>query len=185
MRLLATVWLLNMVVLGGLLYYVYVGPVFSVDHLAGQRNVAIINSSPPQFGVLVTLGGVLGLGLVIIVGLHMSHQIAGPLAQTKSKLRQIARGELSARLQFREGDYLADLPDYFNEVVDSLREREQHEIETLRTIEASLDEASPARGRLRELLEEKQARFTETATSSLHDELAGSNDSDPMPALDS
>lgn len=185
MRLLGTVWLLNMVVLGGLLYYVYVGPVFAVDHLAGQPNVETLNSSPPQFGVLVSLGGLLGLGLVMVVGLHMSHQIAGPLAQTKSKLRQIARGDLSAKLQFREGDYLADLPEHFNEMVGSLRDRAQREIETLQAVEAILEEASPARARLRELREEKERLLAETPASPSPEEPMASERSGPVAALDS
>ena len=82
-RILGAVWLCNMVVLGGLIYYLYAGPIFRVDHL--EPDIQMLPSWPQQFFFLVTLGALLGLALVTIVGLHMSHQIAGPLVQLKGK----------------------------------------------------------------------------------------------------
>ena len=71
-RLLGAVWLCNMVVLGGLIYYLYAGPVFRVDHLAAQPDIQPLAVQPPlQFFVLVTVGALLGLALVTSVGLHM------------------------------------------------------------------------------------------------------------------
>ena len=157
-RILGAAWLCNMVVLGGLIYYLYAGPVFRFDHLAGQPELQPLVVQPPlQFFVLVTVGAVLGLALVISVGLHMSHQITGPLVQLKARLRQVGQGDMNFEMRFRDGDYLADLPDCFNEMMQSLKERSRSEIETLKAIEAALDEASPGRERLHELLEEKEA----------------------------
>ena len=159
-RLLGAVWLFNTVLLGGLIYYLYAGPVFRFDHLAGQPDIQPWPSLPPQFFVLVTLGALLGLALVTSVGLHMSHRIAGPLVQVKARLRQVGQGDMNFEMRFRRGDYLVDLPDYFNEMVQSLKERSRSEIETLKAIEAALDEASPGRERLHEFLEEKGALLT-------------------------
>ncbi len=63
-RLLGAVWLCSMVVLGGLIYYLYAVFVFRVDHVAGQSDVQPLVVQPPlQFFVLVTVGALLGLRL--------------------------------------------------------------------------------------------------------------------------
>ena len=160
-RILGAVWLCNLVVLGGLIYYLYAVFVFRVDHLAGQPDIQPLLVQPPlPMFVLVTVGALLGLALVTSVGLHMSHQIAGPLVQLKARLRQVGQGDMNFEMRFRERDYLADVPDYFNEMTKSLKERSRSEIETLKAIEAALDEASPGRERLHELIEEKEALLT-------------------------
>ena len=172
-RLLGAVWLCNMVVLGGLIYYLYAVFVFRVDPVAGQPDMQPLVVQPPlHFFVLVTVGALLGLALVISVGLHMSHQIAGPLVQLKTRLRQVAQGDMNFDMRFRHGDYLADLPYCFNEMMQSLKERSRSEIETLKAIEAALDEPSPGRERLYEFLEEKEALLTGSTPAAPSDESA-------------
>jgi len=183
-RFLGAVWLFNTVVLAGLIYYLYAGPAFRVDQ-PGQPDVQLLPYSVPLFFVLVSLGALAGLALVISVGLHMSHQIAGPLAQLKARLRQVAQGDMNFEMRFRRGDYLDDLPDYFNEMVQSLKERSRSEFETLKAIEAALDETSPGRERLHEFLEEKETLLTETTPAAPLDTPDASKSSDPLAALES
>jgi len=185
-RLLGAVWLCNMVVLGGLIYYLYAVFVFRVDHLAGQPDIQPwVVQPPPQFFVLSTLGALLGLALVTSVGLHMSHRIAGPLVQLKARLRQVGQGDMNFEMRFRHGDYLADLPDYFNEMMQSLKERSRSEIETLKAIEAALDEVSPGRERLHEFLEEKEALLTGSTCAAPLDTPEPSKRSDLLAAPES
>ena len=57
-------------------------------------------------------------------------------------------------------------------MMQSLKERSRSEIETLKAIEAALDEAAPGRERLHEFLEEKGALLTGSTPAAPLDESA-------------
>ena len=137
-RFIGTMWIVNMVVVGGLLFYV--------------------QPPHPQLGPLLTVGAVFGLALTVIVSHHMSHQIAGPIAQVKAALGDVAQGNLDVELRFRNYDYLSDLPDHFNDMVRAWRKRARDDVQRLRAIEAGMDDSPAARERLCALITELEAR---------------------------
>ncbi len=53
--------------------------------------------------------------------LLLSHRVAGPIVRLRGFLRSIVKGEQTAPLTFRDGDFLSDLPHLVNEAVDALR----------------------------------------------------------------
>jgi hypothetical protein len=71
----------------------------------------------------------------------------------------VGRGEWNFHLQFRQGDFLKDLPAAFNNMLDSLRRQAEIDVEELRAIEALDDEPSDWRRLVRKLLERKEAQL--------------------------
>ena len=158
-RLLVAVWIFNTAVLGWFMYYLYAGPVFDFAHLS-EPDIQILPGSPPQFSNLLILAAALGLGLVVAVGLHLSHQIAGPIYRLKQSMIRVSAGELDFTIRFRKGDYLNDIPDIFNEMLASLKNRTARDVEVLKAIEATLPDDAEARNRLKSLREDKESELT-------------------------
>ena len=53
----------------------------------------------------------------------LSHRVVGPLVRVRHALRDLADGQPVRHLRFREGDYLGELRDDFNAMLDSLQRR--------------------------------------------------------------
>jgi hypothetical protein len=51
------------------------------------------------------------------------HKIVGPLVRVRATLQQMAAGEPVSLIRFREGDYLDELRDDFNAMLDALQRR--------------------------------------------------------------
>ena len=84
----------------------------------------------------VMLGSVVGgLSLLVVliglVGIYITHKIAGPIYKMKTLLRQVGEGKLNFRGGLRKGDELQHFFEAFQLMADSLRERQRNEIETL------------------------------------------------------
>jgi methyl-accepting chemotaxis protein len=158
-RLLLAIWIVNLVLVSGILNFVYKGPLLRMDHLVNEVNLEIIPAEPPKLLATVGIAAVLGLALMGAVGVHLSHQIAGPLYRIKSSLKRISEGDLNFKIGFRKGDYLTEFPAYFNDMLRSLREQNAREVETLKSVEANLDEGSQVRVQLQQLREEKERRL--------------------------
>jgi len=157
LRLLIAVWIFNTAVLGWFMYYLYAGPVFDLAHLVGEPDVQIIASPAPQFSALMVLAAAFGLALVVAVGLHMSHQIAGPIYRWKQSMKRVSAGELDFIVSFRKGDYLNDVPDLFNEMLASLRERTARDVEALKAIEKVVPADSEAGKLVTSLRKERES----------------------------
>lgn len=70
-----------------------------------------------------------GICLVILVpvvawdAIRFSHRLVGPLVRFRRTMQEVARGELVRPIKLREGDYLLDLRDDFNEMLEALQRR--------------------------------------------------------------
>ena len=64
-RLLVAIWIVNLVLVSGILNYVYKGPLLRMDHLVNEANIEILPNEPPK--MLATIGFVAELGLLIII----------------------------------------------------------------------------------------------------------------------
>ena len=53
----------------------------------------------------------------------LSHRVVGPLVRVRHTLQEMAAGEAVRPLKFREGDYLLELRDDFNAMLESLQRR--------------------------------------------------------------
>ena len=61
--------------------------------------------------------------LVLLLGLVVSHKVAGPIFRIKKSLEDVAGGNLNVRIHLRPGDQLTDVADAFNHMMNALSER--------------------------------------------------------------
>jgi len=93
-----------------------------------------------QHTMLYTLVGALAVMVFLIgvLGIFITHRVAGPIYKMKLLLKQVASGKLRVMAKLRKGDELQDFFDVFAHMVDSLRERQLAEVAELeRAIEAA------------------------------------------------
>lgn len=103
----------------------------AVDVSTGQRRLLI--------GLVTGLAVlVLSLGLA---GIVVTHKIAGPIHKMKRLLHEVGEGKLVVRERLRKGDELQHFFESFEQMVESLRARQQAEIARLDEILAKLDAA--------------------------------------------
>src|SRR5262249_41464266 len=55
--------------------------------------------------------------------IRFTHRLVGPLVRFRRAMQSIAQGEPVRAIRLREGDYLTDLRDDFNEMLTALQER--------------------------------------------------------------
>lgn len=67
-----------------------------------------------------------GVSLTILVGLslYLSHKIAGPMVTLRRFFTDIKEGKDPAPLNFRDRDFLMDLPPLINSALEKLKERQ-------------------------------------------------------------
>ena len=59
---------------------------------------------------------------VAVFSIYLTHRLAGPLFRIEQTARELIRGNLALRIQFRKGDELHELAGLLNEVLDSLKQ---------------------------------------------------------------
>jgi nitrogen fixation/metabolism regulation signal transduction histidine kinase len=89
--------------------------------LAGQRTMLL--SLVGSLGIMVVLLGLLGI--------FVTHKVAGPIYKMKMLLRQVGEGKLKFEGRLRKGDELQDFFESFATMVERLRERQAMEVENL------------------------------------------------------
>ncbi len=104
--------------------------------LRGQHHAAAL---------VLTISLVVFVVFVGLMGIFVTHKVAGPIFKMKRQLNEVADGHLRIPGKLRRGDELVDFFDAFHRMVVSLRERQQGEIELLEACIAKLeDQASDA-----------------------------------------
>jgi nitrogen fixation/metabolism regulation signal transduction histidine kinase len=106
------------------------------------------------FAVLALL--VLGIG---VAGIMVTHRVAGPIFKMKRQLRDVGDGHLKMPSKLRKGDELVHFFETFEHMVQSLRDRQQSEIEMLERAMQRLEGQAPeeAMKPLRDLRAEMKA----------------------------
>jgi signal transduction histidine kinase len=61
--------------------------------------------------------------LVFILGLMLSHKIAGPIHRLKMYMTDMSQGQELGDLSFRKGDYFLELPPIVNQFVKAVRKK--------------------------------------------------------------
>ncbi len=64
------------------------------------------------------------LPLVILLGIFMSHKIAGPIMRMEKLLEDVGDGNLNIHIKLRKGDELISLANAINRMVDKLKSRQ-------------------------------------------------------------
>jgi two-component system OmpR family sensor kinase len=86
--------------------------------MAGQQFLTQVNRALLQAGLLAG-------GLGVVLGVVIARGLAAPLSRLSSAARQIARGQLDARLPIAGAAEIADTARAFNEMADGLQQAER------------------------------------------------------------
>src|SRR5262245_1712929 len=95
-----------------------------------------------------------------LVGLLVSHRVAGPMRVLRGQLRQLAEGAFPRWRPLRSHDELRDVFAEFHATVDALRRREHEEVAALESALAT-GSGSTGRATLTSLAATKRARLDE------------------------
>lgn len=93
-----------------------------------------------MFVVLITLLSLLVVGIGV-AGIIVTHRVAGPIYKMKRLLGYVGDGHLMLTEKLRKGDELQHFFDAFEKMVNSLRKRQQSEIDMLDRAIAGLEGA--------------------------------------------
>ena len=78
------------------------------------------------------VGGLAAMVFLIgVLGIYITHKVAGPIYKIKRLLRQVAAGKLSFEGKLRKGDELQDVFEAFASMVDNLRKRHEESVRDL------------------------------------------------------
>ena len=130
------------------LYLLYDGHLNRFYDLVPREGPLPLLTLPTLFAVSILFVSVFGVIVLGIIALYMSNQIAGPLYRTKQSLARLGQGDLAFKLQFRHGDFLNDFPEIFNAMLERLRRQGVEELDGLKAIETSADDASEVTARV-------------------------------------
>ncbi|MDP2913017.1 MAG: methyl-accepting chemotaxis protein [Candidatus Omnitrophota bacterium] len=100
------------------------------------RLMAIVNTV--NFRILITM--LLITPLVALIGILLSHKIAGPIYRIEQVLGSMASGDLTAHIVLRKGDELTGLADHINTLTDSIKSAVRIEKERLNAISNEMNE---------------------------------------------
>jgi nitrogen fixation/metabolism regulation signal transduction histidine kinase len=93
----------------------------------------------------------LGFGVVITVGLFcygikMTHHVAGPLHKVSLYFDKVASGKFDKVYSLRKHDQLHDFYDSFTQLHETLRQRQERDVECLRAVIAAAEKTDVAAG---------------------------------------
>jgi hypothetical protein len=73
-----------------------------------------IESRQTELDAITLLSFLAVVGVVSVVGLALSHKIAGPMYRLRVHLEEFATTRVPRPLKFREGDFFSEIPDAYN-----------------------------------------------------------------------
>jgi methyl-accepting chemotaxis protein len=156
--LLGAVWVAGAVFYSAVFYFLLELYLKRFYELVPRPGVSPALSMPAALDLTIAVICLFGLAVVIIVGVYLSFQIAGPIYRLKKSFERVSEGELEFELRFRHRDFLADLPEHFNRMLGALRSRSAAEVEALKEIESRLEDRAPAREKVQLLLRSLESR---------------------------
>jgi methyl-accepting chemotaxis protein len=126
------------------------------DRAIAEQQALLIHRQQRMIGSLV---GGLALMVVLIgmLGIYITHKVAGPVYKMTRLLKQVGDGNLHVDARLRKGDELRDFFETFTRMVRGLREIEKRQLGEVDAALAALDrgakdEALGALGRVRDTL---------------------------------
>ena len=125
------------VVLVSLDFYYVVGKL--LVQKVGDQDLDLLARS--AFGLLLQHFSIYAL-IVVIVSVFVSHKLAGPIFRLEQVAELVAKGDLSVRVHFRDGDELAETAAHVNRMIESLREKTARDRDLASRIAARLEEIS-------------------------------------------
>lgn len=108
-----------------------------------QRNPGLTPYLDVFYGLVPTfvMRQVIYLTIIVILTAIISHRIAGPIYRFERAAEAVATGDLTHRVNLREGDHLDELQDEFNEMVENLQARVERDRALIAQLRGQIDEA--------------------------------------------
>jgi nitrogen fixation/metabolism regulation signal transduction histidine kinase len=100
------------------------------DHKVELRQAALVARQQTMINALVG-GLVLLVVLIGLLGIYITHKVAGPIFKMKRLLSQVGDGKLVFEGKLRKGDELQDFFETFQTMVEKLRARQAAEVSEL------------------------------------------------------
>ena len=96
--------------------------------------------------ILLTTGALAVIfGIVALVAARIvSHRVAGPLHRLGEVALQVSQGRHYDRVQLREGDYIEDFAEKFNDMLDCIEARSRFHRNRMRAVQKSLSDLEAA-----------------------------------------
>jgi signal transduction histidine kinase len=132
----------GLVLLGSVIYPKTIYDLFE-KIIAIQPELAerYIESRQNLLNVLFLIEGAF-LGLAFLIGIFISHRIAGPMYKMQNYLINYRAGDIDHPLNFRDGDNFQEVADELNLTIDHLNNRTDDEIDYLEEVCAYMDNIS-------------------------------------------
>lgn len=92
--------------------------------------------------ILLTTGALaLILGIVaLVVARIVSHRVAGPLHRLGEVALQVSQGRQHERVRLRDGDYIEDFSEKFNDMLDNIEARSRFRRNRMKAVQKNLSE---------------------------------------------
>jgi len=74
-------------------------------------------------GIVVTIELLIVAPLVVLIGVRLTHRVAGPLVRINAALQQMVRGDFNVHLRLRRGDSLVEVAEAINNLAAACRSR--------------------------------------------------------------
>jgi len=108
------------------------------------------------------LGTFLGVTLILLIlGIFISHRLAGPIFALSRKMNDLAQGNFNATLSLRKVDEFQDLKDRFNTLVHALQNQVKSELIKVNSVIESLKSVSEKASLSGEALDHLKSAFHE------------------------
>ena len=85
-------------------------------------SLALRKSFTLTLTLVFILAGLLS-ALAVLLGIHVSHRVFGPLVPLRRHIDELKRGNFASRVQLRKNDELVELQDSLNDLAESLEAR--------------------------------------------------------------
>lgn len=117
---------------------------------------------------MMAIAAIANISLVGILGIFITHRIAGPMYSLVREFRKIEEGSWAGEMRQRDGDDMRYVVRNFNAMLASLTGRLRKDIETIKELEKKLQEggeAEPLSKKLAELRIDLETRLQEAPQS--------------------
>ena len=97
---------------------------------------------PPPFLIAILASAVMNTLLVTLLGVHVTHKIAGPMFSMTRQMRQLELNQKFTPVRIRESDDLQHLVRSYNAMIAQLRQCTEADVQTLQEVKSLLQEQS-------------------------------------------
>jgi signal transduction histidine kinase len=122
LRLLVLAMFLPTVFIGGCLYYLILH-IMAEEIVFPDAIASLLFPAIQKINIIILIGLPVLFFVILILGLFLSHRIAGPVFRLERDLEEIAEGHFDRRIAFRKKDEMRSVAEKVNRLLDKVQER--------------------------------------------------------------